>query len=408
MPPLRRLALLYVPLLALLGFSLSRRPLATTVHTSAPLPAAAEPASETKPPRVARKRQPLVYVYDWFEHCASIGLCANASLDASREAACREAAGLVERDWVFVSAAKYLCASAGAYGRVTKASDGFVETQLEQFHIAALYDARLLRSEWRTRDPDAAALFYVPYDPSVDLYHLGHKPNATFSRAKHDWLVASVLGSPYFARHGGADHFLVVAATRIAANVAFDLLDNGPLINATKLNVELHGGHPKDAIGRIHAHVARSRPARTSVWAATVYVRPLCFVVHARARLLAHVRGARSRPSSTPRRASAWPSTTRARSTRGARRRWWQWPSRSWCLRPRVRCGMRYSPPVRNLATRSAAAFSSSAAPTSQPRWTRWLSCTSCASALRHSTDPRCRRVRTGAASTAWCPRGTR
>ena len=278
MPPLRRLALLYVPLLALLGFSLSRRPLAPLLHTSAPF-APATAVHISKPPR---KRQPLVYVYDWFEHCARIGLCANASLDASREAACREAAGLVEHDWVFVSAAQYLCASAGVYGRVTKAREGFVETQIDHFHIAPLYDARLLRSEWRTRDPDAAALFYVPYDPSIDLYYLRHKPNATFSRAKHDWLVASVLGSPHFARHGGADHFLVVAATRIAANVAFDLLDNGPLANATKLNVELHGGHPKDSVGRIHAHVARSRPPRTSVWAATVYVRVARALTHTR------------------------------------------------------------------------------------------------------------------------------
>ncbi len=70
---------------------------------------------------------------------------------------------------------------------------------------------RLKRSRRRTRNPDLASMFVIPYDLGLDGYLDPHRctDRRRCTRGLADRLMKNLSASPYFARHGGADHVVL-------------------------------------------------------------------------------------------------------------------------------------------------------------------------------------------------------
>ena len=150
-----------------------------------------------------RQRRQVVYIYDWWNHCKSIGLCAEATPKASRAAACMNTTKhqfQCQEDPYGADASKNLSSWFAQ-------SKGVVIRHTHQFSASSLYDARLIASEWRTFDPDEAELFYIPFDPEIDYLQFDSK----FGRLKYEWLMKHVANSKHFKRFQGRDHFMAIS-----------------------------------------------------------------------------------------------------------------------------------------------------------------------------------------------------
>lgn len=94
-------------------------------------------------------------------------------------------------------------------GRLLNADDGlFLTWHFSLF--SSLYN-RLTRSRRRTMDPDKATMFIIPYDLALD--GSVNPDRCTIRRSCSRGLVPKLLQnittSPYFLRHGGADHVML-------------------------------------------------------------------------------------------------------------------------------------------------------------------------------------------------------
>jgi len=202
--------------------------------------------------RRRRQRRPVVFVYDWPQACKHLGLCREATADAARALRCAEIANATRR----VSHRRYEAACAANHGYGAALSAYHFATP--QFSAGALFEHRLLHSEWRTMDPSAAALFFIPFDIFLDVH-----------KDKRQWLRGTVLASPEFKRHGGSDHFIVHSYMRVDG--VDGALFDGALANVTKLTIEnfCYEAREYDALGR-SIHVS-SKTALASRWAAVPY-----------------------------------------------------------------------------------------------------------------------------------------
>jgi len=94
-------------------------------------------------------------------------------------------------------------------GRLLNADDGlFLTWHFSLF--SSLYN-RLTRSRRRTMDPDKASLFIIPYDlaldGSVNPERCTIRRSCTRGLAPN--MAKNITSSPYFIRHGGADHVVL-------------------------------------------------------------------------------------------------------------------------------------------------------------------------------------------------------
>jgi len=178
-------------------------------------------------PLHATKRRSIVYVYDWLSQCKKVGLCHDSATVAFRPA------------------------MPYPYGDVVwHMRDGLQVSNTDQFASSSLFDSRLSASQWRTHDPAQAELFYIAYDPLIDGYHEPVGPHGLYQAHKEDWMLNTVLASPWMKRRQGRDHFMSIAHVR-AFNHWNDLVDD-ELANVTKLTIENVVTLPKymDALGR--------------------------------------------------------------------------------------------------------------------------------------------------------------
>jgi len=79
-----------------------------------------------------------------------------------------------------------------------------------QYSLFATFLARLEESPYRTLDPEKASLFFIPYDVGMDASARQSDGALIKTGCPRSQKVLPLLSnSPYFFKHGGADHFLL-------------------------------------------------------------------------------------------------------------------------------------------------------------------------------------------------------
>ena len=79
-----------------------------------------------------------------------------------------------------------------------------------QYSLFSTFLARLKESPYRTRDPEQASLFFVPYDVGMDA--CARKSDGALVRThcpRSELALARLNESPFFTRKAGFDHFML-------------------------------------------------------------------------------------------------------------------------------------------------------------------------------------------------------
>jgi len=93
-------------------------------------------------------------------------------------------------------------------GPVVDARQGLYHTH--QYSLFTTVLARLEESLYRTLDPGKASLFFIPYDVGMDA--TARQSDGALIKTgcpRSQQVLALLDSSPYFAKHGGADHFIL-------------------------------------------------------------------------------------------------------------------------------------------------------------------------------------------------------
>lgn len=137
-----------------------------------------------------------------------------------------------------LSIEKEFAANYGA-GTVVNVSQGLHRTH--QYMLFNIFLQRLLVSPHRTRDPKKASHFFIPYDIGMDAStRKSDGALVSTSCPRLPLVLAHLAQSPYFHRHGGADHFLIYSINHMMlffANAACSQLLQ-LCLNCSKLSID--------------------------------------------------------------------------------------------------------------------------------------------------------------------------
>lgn len=116
-----------------------------------------------------------------------------------------------------------------------------------QYSSFQLILSRLLRSKYRTRDPDEASMFFIPYDSGADAYASQSGQYRVHGiPALSGWVLEHLSLLPRLKRFSGFDHFYVHSSSLTAHIVTQPVKKLLEICgNATILTVEKFPALPK-------------------------------------------------------------------------------------------------------------------------------------------------------------------